>query len=188
MTGATDPEGRTQNGEEEKITTGKRAPTRAAGSARWRRGRPGNRLGAVAFYVGGFIVGQRQVNLDPRAETNQVWKTTFGKPCLETKLEKPGLERETGIEPVTSSLGSWRSTAELLPLNFVRLPSRLVQDNGSLAMLPTTLPAVCLSLALFVRFPLGRACVPHSTPQELSWPPIPYRPRRTRDATSFAPG
>ena len=25
------------------------------------------------------------------------------------------LERETGIEPVTSSLGSWRSTAELLP-------------------------------------------------------------------------
>jgi hypothetical protein len=27
------------------------------------------------------------------------------------------MERETGIEPVTSSLGSWRSTAELLPLN-----------------------------------------------------------------------
>ena len=27
------------------------------------------------------------------------------------------LERETGIEPVTSSLGSWRSTAELLPLS-----------------------------------------------------------------------
>lgn len=26
------------------------------------------------------------------------------------------LERETGIEPATSSLGSWRSTAELLPL------------------------------------------------------------------------
>jgi hypothetical protein len=31
------------------------------------------------------------------------------------------MERETGIEPVTSSLGSWRSTAELLPLNLVRL-------------------------------------------------------------------
>ena len=29
---------------------------------------------------------------------------------LETK------ERETGIEPATSSLGSWHSTAELLPL------------------------------------------------------------------------
>jgi hypothetical protein len=29
------------------------------------------------------------------------------------------MERETGIEPVTSSLGSWRSTAELLPLNTV---------------------------------------------------------------------
>jgi hypothetical protein len=25
------------------------------------------------------------------------------------------LERETGIEPATSSLGSWHSTAELLP-------------------------------------------------------------------------
>jgi hypothetical protein len=29
---------------------------------------------------------------------------------------KPPMERETGIEPATSSLGSWRSTAELLPL------------------------------------------------------------------------
>src|SRR3989344_2527314 len=26
------------------------------------------------------------------------------------------MERETGIEPATSSFGSWRSTAELLPL------------------------------------------------------------------------
>ena len=40
------------------------------------------------------------------------------------------LERETGIEPVTSSLGSWRSTAELLPLNFVRLSFRPIQDNA----------------------------------------------------------
>src|SRR5215467_11422542 len=31
------------------------------------------------------------------------------------------MERETGIEPATSSLGSWRSTAELLPLiNYLR--------------------------------------------------------------------
>jgi hypothetical protein len=29
---------------------------------------------------------------------------------------KNRMERETGIEPATSSLGSWRSTAELLPL------------------------------------------------------------------------
>jgi hypothetical protein len=41
------------------------------------------------------------------------------------------MERETGIEPVTSSLGSWRSTAELLPLNFVRLSFRSIQDNRS---------------------------------------------------------
>lgn len=31
------------------------------------------------------------------------------------------MERETGIEPVTSSLGSWRSTAELLPLRRDRI-------------------------------------------------------------------
>jgi hypothetical protein len=31
------------------------------------------------------------------------------------------MERETGIEPATSSLGSWRSTAELLPLSDSRL-------------------------------------------------------------------
>ncbi len=29
------------------------------------------------------------------------------------------MERETGLEPVTSSLGSWHSTAELLPLDEV---------------------------------------------------------------------
>jgi hypothetical protein len=29
------------------------------------------------------------------------------------------LERETGLEPATSSLGSWHSTTELLPLAFV---------------------------------------------------------------------
>src|SRR6266700_733380 len=32
------------------------------------------------------------------------------------------MERETGIEPATSSLGSWRSTAELLPPNILILP------------------------------------------------------------------
>src|SRR6266849_6265201 len=62
------------------------------------------------------------------------------------------VERETGIEPVTSSLGSWRSTAELLPLNFVRLPFCSIQDNGSLT---SVTPCVCLSLRLFVRFALG---------------------------------
>jgi hypothetical protein len=29
------------------------------------------------------------------------------------------LERETGVEPATSSLGSWHSTTELLPLWFL---------------------------------------------------------------------
>jgi hypothetical protein len=35
--------------------------------------------------------------------------------CIENMVAE-NMERETGIEPATSSLGSWRSTAELLPL------------------------------------------------------------------------
>ena len=47
------------------------------------------------------------------------------------------MERETGIEPATSSLGSWRSTAELLPLagdTAARLPLMvgLLQRAGAL--------------------------------------------------------
>ena len=41
------------------------------------------------------------------------------------------MERETGIEPATSSLGSWRSTAELLPLTTVAEP-RLPPIKGQL--------------------------------------------------------
>ena len=36
--------------------------------------------------------------------------------ALASEKAREKLERETGIEPATSSLGSWRSTAELLPL------------------------------------------------------------------------
>src|ERR1035438_7899359 len=35
------------------------------------------------------------------------------------------MERETGLEPATSSLGSWHSTTELLPLNSHRLLASL---------------------------------------------------------------
>jgi hypothetical protein len=42
------------------------------------------------------------------------------------------MERETGIEPVTSSLGSWRSTAELLPLAGKR--AAYARANQSLAL------------------------------------------------------
>ena len=42
------------------------------------------------------------------------------------------MERETGIEPVTSSLGSWRSTAELLPLKvWLQGILRYAQDFAS---------------------------------------------------------
>jgi hypothetical protein len=42
-----------------------------------------------------------------------LWRVRFWKVC---KLLI--LERETGLEPATSSLGSWHSTTELLPLNW----------------------------------------------------------------------
>jgi hypothetical protein len=32
------------------------------------------------------------------------------------------MERETGVEPATSSLGSWHSTTELLPLSGSSVP------------------------------------------------------------------
>jgi hypothetical protein len=43
---------------------------------------------------------------------------TRKRPLLALRTQRKllkGLERETGIEPATSSLGSLRSTAELLP-------------------------------------------------------------------------
>ena len=40
-----------------------------------------------------------------------LWRVGFSGAC---KLLI--LERETGLEPATSSLGSWHSTTELLPL------------------------------------------------------------------------
>ena len=41
------------------------------------------------------------------------------------------MERETGIEPATSSLGSWRSTAELLPLFGSMFTEQLCEKNSS---------------------------------------------------------
>src|SRR5579871_4222307 len=39
---------------------------------------------------------------------------------VKSRVKSLRMERETGIEPATSSLGSWRSTAELLPLAEIR--------------------------------------------------------------------
>jgi hypothetical protein len=36
--------------------------------------------------------------------------------CIPEESNPGILERETGVEPATSSLGSWHSTTELLPL------------------------------------------------------------------------
>ena len=51
-----------------------------------------------------------------------LWRVRFWKVC---KLLI--LERETGLEPATSSLGSWHSTTELLPLK----SRRNLNKNGS---------------------------------------------------------
>ena len=40
----------------------------------------------------------------------------FGARCTKLARNLLKMERETGLEPATSSLGSWHSTAELLPL------------------------------------------------------------------------
>jgi hypothetical protein len=41
------------------------------------------------------------------------------------------MERETGIEPATSSLGSWHSTAELLPPNLQDVSLNLPHQSRS---------------------------------------------------------
>ena len=43
-----------------------------------------------------------------------VHENRYSRQAIREEFER--MERETGIEPATSSLGSWRSTAELLPL------------------------------------------------------------------------
>ena len=48
-----------------------------------------------------------------RLVLNGLYRTLDFSRSLEV-IEK--MERETGIEPATSSLGSWHSTTELLPL------------------------------------------------------------------------
>ena len=51
----------------------------------------------------------REVGVE-RDEMLSYRRTGFGLQTLEN------MERETGFEPATSSLGSWHSTTELLPL------------------------------------------------------------------------
>ena len=48
-------------------------------------------------------------------EKNQQWETYSNRFDFAYEPHEK-VERETGIEPATSSLGSWHSTAELLPL------------------------------------------------------------------------
>ena len=59
------------------------------------------------------------------------------------------MERETGIEPATSSLGSWRSTAELLPLSYreiitQRTEAQHCEARGGTRVIPSSqeLPVV----------------------------------------------
>jgi hypothetical protein len=47
------------------------------------------------------------------------------------------MERETGFEPATSSLGSWHSTPELLPLRRIRSGKSLKEHSRTLSVNPT---------------------------------------------------
>ena len=55
-------------------------------------------------------------NPDDMAITLDRFLTTHRIAARKEERQEQRLERETGIEPATSSLGSLRSTAELLPL------------------------------------------------------------------------
>jgi hypothetical protein len=52
-------------------------------------------------------------------------------------LMKGSLERETGFEPATSSLGSWHSTPELLPLQKMRFRKRLKESFTNPSLNPS---------------------------------------------------
>ena len=77
--------------------------------------------------VGGLGIGLVQLravirNLAlPEVETGFSWTTRLQ---INQRVER---RRD---RTMTSSLGSWRSTSELLPLNFVRLSFRSIQDNA----------------------------------------------------------
>src|SRR5262249_20875495 len=55
------------------------------------------------------------------------------------------MERETGLEPATSSLGSWHSTTELLPHFGQPATSRLLNNLSEPGRVSKVSPAHCLS-------------------------------------------
>src|ERR1039458_2371609 len=76
------------------------------------------------------------------------------------------LERETGLEPATSSLGSWHSTTELLPLNLHRplaswslfYAANGLAINRSVESHPTTFMGFCGPNAPGRLLPLAAQC------------------------------
>ena len=70
------------------------------------------------------------------------------------------LERETGLEPATSSLGSWHSTTELLPLNRqlkystssnLRAMPKLVCRRSQILTLPSQQRSMQANILLILR-------------------------------------
>jgi hypothetical protein len=57
------------------------------------------------------------------------------------------VERETGIEPATSSLGSWRSTTELLPP---------LEPIPRASLTPAVQAAICVLIKLIADAPVRR--------------------------------
>jgi hypothetical protein len=74
-------------------------------------------------------------------------------------MQKIFMERETGIEPATSSLGSLRSTTELLPLSFVNI------DDGARQV--KFFPFYGRATIEFLPIPLGARHYPHRPPSDI---------------------
>ena len=70
---------------------------------------------------GDLVLGKRNPQIAPFPSASLRWarassRQGFAPPAQDSEnFEKP-VERATGVEPATSSLGSWHSTAELRPL------------------------------------------------------------------------
>src|ERR1051326_3201619 len=87
------------------------------------------------------------------------------------------MERETGLEPATSSLGSWHSTTELLPHSGLSTVFGLLGRNRQHGMDENVLPARAIGHCLIA----SNYILPHKNSDDINSPPaeISGQPRAT---------
>jgi hypothetical protein len=73
------------------------------------------------------------------------------------------MERETGIEPATSSLGSWRSTAELLPLTATTNPQNRRSCATNLEQNPPRMRSRKVTQIIILRELICKECSPRAS-------------------------